>query len=522
MRVLLLSMPDSFEHTPALTMRMPNGALASLAGNAGPGHQVSVADLILVQDRVVPTVERLMQRATSREVVGLSVMTFQRRTALAARPPDSLHQARRHRRRRRLRSEPGAGGVRSAGQRRRLSRPRRRRADVPRAAARARATAATPRRFPVSPCRRRPRLAPGFRHNPPRAVSRLDDGRSRCRIAPPGCSRLHLPGPPHRHRRDVARLHLRLQLLLDHRDARPQLPHLRLHARARRHRRRAGARRARDLHRRRQHHAERRAVRGALPRDRRRRAQRRPLHRPGDDLVDRQPRRDAGAADAAGGLPLRVPRASRTCSTRTWQFLRASAKNAQREGGRQHRQRDAARHRAAARAPASPSSAASSSATRTTRAASIETNLAFARRYVDWPYIQHPTPYPGTPMTKDFRRRNLIVNERVEEYDGTTAVVRTEHLDGGRNRVPALARGALDEGAAPAVRCCGTTGVRAAPQAGDVRAHVPRKHVAVGARARERARVFARYKRMRASEREYVPAMPSDERPVGHEALTTI
>ena len=25
MRVLLLSMPDSFEHTPSLTMRMPNG-----------------------------------------------------------------------------------------------------------------------------------------------------------------------------------------------------------------------------------------------------------------------------------------------------------------------------------------------------------------------------------------------------------------------------------------------------------------------------------------------------------------
>ena len=81
MRVLLLSMPDSFEHTPALTMRMPNGALASLAGNAGPGHQVSVADLILVQDRVVPTVERLM-RSTRPQVVGLSVMTFQRRTAL--------------------------------------------------------------------------------------------------------------------------------------------------------------------------------------------------------------------------------------------------------------------------------------------------------------------------------------------------------------------------------------------------------------------------------------------------------
>jgi len=59
---------------------------------------------------------------------------------------------------------------------------------------------------------------------------------------------------------------------------------------------------------------------------------------------------------------------------------------------------------------------------------SIEANLKFAREYVDWPYIQHPTPYPGTPMTKDFRQRNLIVNERVEEYDGTTAVVRTAHL----------------------------------------------------------------------------------------------
>jgi hypothetical protein len=31
-------------------------------------------------------------------------------------------------------------------------------------------------------------------------------------------------------------------------------------------------------------------------------------------------------------------------------------------------------------------------------------------------------------MTKDFREKNLIVSEAVEEYDGTTAVVRTEHL----------------------------------------------------------------------------------------------
>ena len=39
---------------------------------------------------------------------------------------------------------------------------------------------------------------------------------------------------------------------------------------------------------------------------------------------------------------------------------------------------------------------------------SIETNLRFARQYVDWPYIQHPTPYPRTPMTQDFRDRGLI------------------------------------------------------------------------------------------------------------------
>jgi anaerobic magnesium-protoporphyrin IX monomethyl ester cyclase len=58
----------------------------------------------------------------------------------------------------------------------------------------------------------------------------------------------------------------------------------------------------------------------------------------------------------------------------------------------------------------------------------IDANLSFARSFVDWPYIQHPTPYPRTPMARDFRERGLIVNEHLEEYDGTTAVVRTEHL----------------------------------------------------------------------------------------------
>jgi hypothetical protein len=32
-------------------------------------------------------------------------------------------------------------------------------------------------------------------------------------------------------------------------------------------------------------------------------------------------------------------------------------------------------------------------------------------------------------MTADFRRLNLIINENLEEYDGTTAVTKTEHME---------------------------------------------------------------------------------------------
>lgn len=60
----------------------------------------------------------------------------------------------------------------------------------------------------------------------------------------------------------------------------------------------------------------------------------------------------------------------------------------------------------------------------------IEKNLEFARKFVDWPFIQHPTPYPRTPMTKDLAERGLITSDRVEEYDGTTAVVACENLSG--------------------------------------------------------------------------------------------
>jgi len=109
-------------------------------------------------------------------------------------------------------------------------------------------------------------------------------------------------------------------------------------------------------------------------------------------------------------------------------FLKASAKNAEREGGRSigsattHAVDILHRHGllvVGGLIVGNPGDTRES----------IEANLAFARQYVDWPYIQHPTPYPGTPMTKDFREKNLIVNEDVSEYDGTTAVVRTEALE---------------------------------------------------------------------------------------------
>src|SRR4249920_752633 len=80
MKVLLFSMPDSFEHMYSGAIRMPNGALSSLAGNVDPHHRVAVADLILAQGRVRETVERLLDEGQP-DVVGLSVMTFQRRTA---------------------------------------------------------------------------------------------------------------------------------------------------------------------------------------------------------------------------------------------------------------------------------------------------------------------------------------------------------------------------------------------------------------------------------------------------------
>jgi radical SAM superfamily enzyme YgiQ (UPF0313 family) len=109
------------------------------------------------------------------------------------------------------------------------------------------------------------------------------------------------------------------------------------------------------------------------------------------------------------------------------QFLRASAKNSKRENG--HRTENATMkaihdlhqnhmYVVGGLIVGNPNDTCES----------IEANLKFAKRYIDWPYIQHPTPYPRTPMTTDFRDRGLIITENIEAYDGTTAVVRTEHV----------------------------------------------------------------------------------------------
>ena len=424
MRVLLLSMPDSFEHTPALTMRMPNGALASLAGNAGAGHQVAIADLILVQDRVGQTVERLMHRHDP-EVVGLSIMTFQRRTA------DKLIRL--------LRSiKPGitvvAGGydpslapeayessdsgvdyiVRGEGEltfRALLD-----------------AMAHGDPVQGIAGLSFRPDFNQGFRHTPGRPVMRLDreplalpdrgarvlDGytflgrpidiveTSRgCTYDCSFCSIIEMRGRNF-HTCDFTRVRA------DIADARSR-----------------GARAiflvddniTLNVHR---FEGLCRAIVDAGFND---------IHYIVQAMTSSIANHGEGLAPLMKKAGFRyVFLGIENVLDEDLAFLRASAKNAQRTEGRRTGNatlRAIEILHASGLAVVGGIIVGNPGDTRE----SIESNLEFARRYVDWPYIQHPTPYPGTPMTGEFRRRGLVVNDRVEEYDGTTAVVKTEHLD---------------------------------------------------------------------------------------------
>ena len=309
MRVLLLSMPDSFEHTPPIAMRMPNGALASLAGNVDPHHQRR-------RRRSHPRAGAASARRSSGwcassqpDVVGLSVMTFQRAHGAAASSrciralrPDGAH------RRRRLRPEPRARGLR-----------RTRRCGVDfivrgegeltfRELLRALERGATLRRH------RRAlsfRDGDGFRHNPARPVSAAR-GRRRSAAEPRAraCSTATRCSAGQVDVVETSRgctFDCSFCSIIEMRGR--NFHTLPIRARARRHRAtRARAARGRS--------SSSTTTSRSTSRGSRRCAaaivdaglQRHRLHRAGDDVVDRQPRRDAGAADAAGRLPLRVPR----------------------------------------------------------------------------------------------------------------------------------------------------------------------------------------------------------------------
>ena len=499
MRVLLLSMPDSFEHTPALTMRMPNGALASLAGNAGADHQIAIADLVLVQRSVVPTIERLM-REHDPDVIGLSVMTFQRRTALrlvrllrrikpsavivaGGYDPSLATAAYEH---------PDSGidfVVRGEGELtfRDLLRALAQRQDV----------------SAIPGLSYRPVPGSGFAHTTARPVSRLDGGlalpdrgarvlsgytflgrpidiveTSRgCTYDCSFCSIIEMRGRNF-HTFDFTRV------LADIADAR--------------------ARGARAIF----------LVDDNITLDVRRfealcaaiiEARLNDIH----FIV--QGMTSAIASHGATLAPLMRKAGFRyvflgieNVLDEDLAFLRASAKNAERERGRQVGNATLRAVDALHREGLFVVGGIIVGNPDDTRE-SIETNLAFARQHVDWPYIQHPTPYPGTPMTEDFRRRDLIVNHRLEEYDGTTAVVRTAHLDA--EEVEFLrwrAERWMKVRHLPGVlRHYPGFVLRHAPQ---MLAHTFRGSTLKSALGLESARdVFRRYKTRRAAEREYVP-----------------
>jgi radical SAM superfamily enzyme YgiQ (UPF0313 family) len=500
MRVLLLSMPDSFEHTPSITMRMPNGALTSLAGNVDSHHSVSVADLVLVQDRVAATVERLM-RTIDPELVGMSVMTFQRRTALAlirlirrikahvpivvgGYDPSLAPEA----------YEPPACGVdylvRGEGDRtfRELLRALERDPQS--------SVAAVPglsvhngRSFDHGPARhvshlngdevalpnRAARVLSGYTFMG-RAIDVIETSRG-CTYDCSFCSIIEMRGRNF-HTFDIARV------VADIADARGR-----------------GARALFIVDDNVMLNVSRfealcQAIIDAGLND---------IHY----LVQAMTSSIANHGEQLAPLMRRagfryVFLGIENVLDEDLAFLRASAKNAERQGGRRVGNATLRAIDRLHRAGISVVGGIIVGSPGDTREA-IEKNLTFARRYVDWPYIQHPTPYPGTPMTMDFRSRGLIVSDRVEEYDGTTAVVRSEHLD-------------ADEIEFMRWRAERWMKLRHLPTAlgrypGFVLRHAPRMlaHTFRGSTWRsvlglesERT-VFARYKAIRRREREFVP-----------------
>jgi anaerobic magnesium-protoporphyrin IX monomethyl ester cyclase len=422
-------MPDSFEHTPSLTMRMPNGALASIAGNVDPHHEVAIADLVLVQDCVRETVERLV-RERQPDVVGLSVMTFQRRTAhrlirivKAMRPsativlggydPSLASEAY---------VDPSLGVdyiVRGEGD---LTFRDLLRTLEPPGAHGTLGTSGTPGISGLSW-----RRGETFIHNPERPVSSLDGDAVR------------LPNRAARVLKGYTFLGRQIDVVESSRGCTYDCSFCSIiEMRGRNFHTWSFDRVLADIS-----DAKARGARAIFLVDDnitlnvgRFEGLCRAMVEAGvndiDYIVQGMTSSIANHGETLAPLMRRagfryVFLGIENILDQDLDFLRARSKNAEREHGRTvgnastHAIDILHRHGmyvVGGLIVGNPDDTP----------ASIEANLAFARRYVDWPYIQHPTPYPRTPMTRDFRDQDLIVNENVNEYDGTTAVVRTKHL----------------------------------------------------------------------------------------------
>jgi anaerobic magnesium-protoporphyrin IX monomethyl ester cyclase len=421
LNVLLFSMPDSFEHTAPVAIAMPNAALASLAGNVAAHHRVAVADLVLAQGRVGETVDRLVLEHQP-DVIGLSVMTFQRRTAfrlverLRARRPQarivvggydpSLATAAW------TGETPGIDFVVSGEGEETFSELLR----------------ALENGSPLDGIRGLAfRSASGFRHNEPRPIRPLED------------DTLRLPKRSARVLAGYTLLGKPIDVVETSRGCTFDCSFCSIIAmRGRNFQRRGFERVLADLKDARDHGA--RAV--FLVDDnitldvRRFEALCDAIVAAGlDDLEYLVQAMTSAIADQGATLAPKMRRAGfryvflgiENILAADLGFLKADAKNRRHQNGRSAGN---ATLQAIEQIHANGMLVVGGLIVGNpgdTRE-SIEANLEFARRYVDWPYIQHPTPYPGTPMTKELLERGLILHERLEEYDGTTAVVRSEAL----------------------------------------------------------------------------------------------
>ena len=419
MKILLLSMPDSFEHTPTISIRMPNGALTSLAGNVDPHHRIAVADLVLVQDRVRASLEHLLDEIQP-EVVGLSVMTFQRKTC---RKIIEL-----------LRSRQPAIQIVVGGYDPSMAPEAYTCRDVDFIVrGEGEITFRDLLRSMETDHRYENILglsyqnANRFRHNPDRPVT----GLAGCEIKLPNRNARVLSG--------YTMLGRQIDVVETSRGCTFDCSFCSIIAmRGRQFHTFSLDRVLADIRDARAHGA--RAIflvddNITLNVSRFEAICRAIIEARLNDLdYVVQAMTSAIANHAETLVPLMRKAGFRyvflgieNILEEDLKFLRAGSKNARRENG--HTAGNAAvqaidalhRHKmyvAGGLIVGNPEDTRKS----------IEANLDFARRYVDWPYIQHPTPYPRTPMTKDFYERDLIINENSEEYDGTTAVVRTAHL----------------------------------------------------------------------------------------------